>query len=215
MKLKIHFNHKEELGTPGLMPEASCWVSSWASSSSIGVSRSTMVGPQRASSSIFSVCSCHTSLPPPIMPFLPGASGKERLRKWDHAAIYWHIAGSYSPITLIAMREQGYWGWSLFIFIRACAIAGTIMSFAKLKDHSNLETLCFVGMGLSVLVALQASYRFCFPSHSPVDYCRSVFATSRVLYFTVSTRRNTCIPCSISLYWQVVSATSSPFGTSS
>ena len=38
---------------------------------------------------------------------------KERLRKWDHAAIYWHIAGSYSPITLIAMREQGYWGWSL------------------------------------------------------------------------------------------------------
>ena len=27
---------------------------------------------------------------------------KERLRKWDHSAIYWHIAGSYSPITLIA-----------------------------------------------------------------------------------------------------------------
>ena len=24
---------------------------------------------------------------------------KERLRKWDHAAIYWHIAGSYSPST--------------------------------------------------------------------------------------------------------------------
>jgi len=80
---------------------------------------------------------------------------KERLRKWDHAAIYWHIAGSYSPITLIAMREQGYWGWSLFIFIWACAIAGTVMSFAKLKDHSNLETLCFVGMGLSVLVAFK------------------------------------------------------------
>ena len=53
------------------------------------------------------------------------------------------------------MREQGYWGWSLFIFIWACAIAGTVMSFAKLKDHSNLETLCFVGMGLSVLVAFK------------------------------------------------------------
>ena len=32
---------------------------------------------------------------------------KERLRKWDHAAIYWHIAGSYSPITLVALREYG------------------------------------------------------------------------------------------------------------
>lgn len=80
---------------------------------------------------------------------------KERLRKWDHAAIYWHIAGSYSPITLIALRDQGYWGWSLFAFVWLCAIAGTVMSFARLKDHSNLETLCFVGMGLSVLVAFK------------------------------------------------------------
>ena len=49
---------------------------------------------------------------------------KERLRKWDHAAIYWHIAG-------------------------------TIISFIKLKEHSNVETFCFIGMGLSVLVAFK------------------------------------------------------------
>ena len=80
---------------------------------------------------------------------------KERLRKWDHAAIYWHIAGSYSPITLIALRQQGAWGWGLFGFVWACAIAGTVSSFHKLKSHSNLETLAFVGMGLSVLVAFK------------------------------------------------------------
>jgi hemolysin III len=80
---------------------------------------------------------------------------KERLRKWDHAAIYWHIAGSYSPLTLTALREQGYWGWSLFVFVWSCAIAGTIVSFIRLKEHSNLETFCFVGMGLSVLVAFK------------------------------------------------------------
>ena len=80
---------------------------------------------------------------------------KERLRKWDHAAIYWHIAGSYSPLTLIALREPGDWGWSLFCFVWACAIAGTIISFIKLKEHSNVETFCFIGMGLSVLVAFK------------------------------------------------------------
>ena len=80
---------------------------------------------------------------------------KERLRKWDHAAIYWHIAGSYSPLTLIALRSQGYWGWSLFTFVWLCAIVGTAISFIKLKEHSNLETFCFVGMGLSVLVAFK------------------------------------------------------------
>ncbi len=80
---------------------------------------------------------------------------RERFRRWDHAAIYWHIAGSYSPLTLVALRQEGYWGWSLFIFVWACAIAGTIVSFIHLKEHSNVETLCFVGMGLSVLVAFK------------------------------------------------------------
>ena len=80
---------------------------------------------------------------------------KERLRRWDHAAIYWHIAGSYSPLTLVALRQQGYWGWGLFVFVWLCAIAGTIVSFIRLKEHSNAETLCFVGMGLSVLVAFK------------------------------------------------------------
>ena len=80
---------------------------------------------------------------------------KERLRKWDHAAIYWHIAGSYSPITLVAMRDQGPWGWALFAFVWTAAIAGTIVSFHKLKPHSNVETICFCLMGLSVLVAFK------------------------------------------------------------
>lgn len=80
---------------------------------------------------------------------------KERLRRWDHAAIYWHIAGSYSPLTLVALRTAGYWGWGLFTFVWLCAIAGTIVSFVRLKEHSNLETFCFVGMGLSILVAFK------------------------------------------------------------
>ena len=78
---------------------------------------------------------------------------KERLRKWDHAAIYWHIAGSYSPLTLTALRQEGLWGWGLFVFVWLCAIGGTIVSLVRLKEHSNVETACFVLMGLSVLVA--------------------------------------------------------------
>lgn len=80
---------------------------------------------------------------------------RERLRRWDHAAIYWHIAGSYSPLTLVALRQQGYWGWGLFSFVWLSAIAGTIVSLIRLKEHSNVETICFVAMGLSVLVAFK------------------------------------------------------------
>ena len=80
---------------------------------------------------------------------------KERLRRWDHAAIYWHIAGSYSPLTLTALRGEGLWGWSLFAFVWLSAIAGTVVSLCRLKEHSHVETLCFVLMGLSVLVAFK------------------------------------------------------------
>lgn len=85
----------------------------------------------------------------------PHSVWKERLRRCDHAAIYWHIAGSYSPFTLVALREQGYWGWGLFSFVWLAAIMGTIVSFAKLKEHSNLETVCYVGMGLPILLAFK------------------------------------------------------------
>lgn len=80
---------------------------------------------------------------------------RERLRRWDHSAIYWHIAGSYSPLTLVALRQEGWWGWGLFFFVWLCALVGTGLSFRRLKEHSHLETVCFVGMGLSVLVAFK------------------------------------------------------------
>ncbi len=85
----------------------------------------------------------------------PDRALKMKLRKFDHAAIYWHIAGSYSPITLIALRDSGYWGWGLFSFVWLCAIVGTIISLRKLKKHSKLETVCFVLMGMMVLVAFK------------------------------------------------------------
>ncbi len=82
---------------------------------------------------------------------------KMMLRKLDHSAIYWHIAGSYSPITLIAMIAAGehIWAWSIFAFVWLCAIVGTTLSLRKLKSHSYLETACYVLMGLSILVAFK------------------------------------------------------------
>jgi len=155
MRRKIHYNHREELWNSwshagGILLGAGIGVyflywcfskeNSWAAAGVILY----LVGMLMSyiASTVYHAVSARSVW-------------KERFRKWDHAAIYWHIAGSYSPITLIALREQGYWGWGLFVFIWLCAVAGTIASFIHLKQHSNLETLCFVGMGLSVLVAFR------------------------------------------------------------
>lgn len=82
------------------------------------------------------------------------------LRKFDHAAIYWHIAGSYSPVVLIAMYLNGMtvWAFGVFAFIWLSAILGTALTFRKIKSHSYFKTACYVVMGLSILVAIKPLY---------------------------------------------------------
>ena len=88
----------------------------------------------------------------------PNSKWRKPLRKLDHSAIYWHIAGSYSPIMLIAMRDVGYWGWGIFAFCWLCAIVGTSLSLYSLKKHNILETVCYVLMGLTIVVAMKQFY---------------------------------------------------------
>lgn len=80
---------------------------------------------------------------------------KELLRKFDHGAIYLHIAGTYTPFTLLVLRHAGGWGWGIFAFVWLSAIVGFVLTFKKLKEHSNLETVCYVAMGCAILVALK------------------------------------------------------------
>ena len=81
---------------------------------------------------------------------------------WNPQSGHYRRAGGgsrcYSPVTLIALRNEGAWGWGLFGFVWLCAIIGTIVSFRKMEEHSNVETICFIVMGLSVLVAFKPLY---------------------------------------------------------
>lgn len=80
---------------------------------------------------------------------------KAKRRKYDHAAIYTQIAGSYTPFTLVVLRLNGVWGWSLFGIIWAAAALGLTLSFMNLKKGSKLETICYVAMGWVVVVAFK------------------------------------------------------------
>ena len=112
---------------------------------------------------LIGVCSSYAAST--IYHAIPGerTNAKAIARKFDHAAIYWHIAGSYSPLTLIAMRTGGapVWAWAIFGFVWLCALVGTGLSFRKMKAQSYLETACYVLMGLTILVAFKPFYDTC------------------------------------------------------
>ena len=91
---------------------------------------------------------------------------KPMRREFDHAAIYAQIAGSYTPFTLVVLRQNGAWGWSLFGVIWAAAILGISLSFMNLRKGSRLETICYVAMGWVVVIAFKPLIDSLTPTHS-------------------------------------------------
>ena len=77
---------------------------------------------------------------------------KARLRIFDHISIYVMIAGSYS---LICLSVVGGWvGWTLFGFLWACVIAGTIGKFIALGKYPRLSLALYLMMGWVALLIL-------------------------------------------------------------
>lgn len=79
-------------------------------------------------------------------------AGRVALRKYDHASIYFLIAGSYTPVCLIALR--GPWGWSLFGIIWALAIAGLVLTLSWINCPRALTSTVYIAMGWLAAVAI-------------------------------------------------------------
>ena len=76
---------------------------------------------------------------------------KAVFRRLDYAAIYFLIAGTYTPYTLVAFR--GTWGWILFGLVWGAAIAGVSLKMAFFHRAKGLAVALYVVMGWLVVVA--------------------------------------------------------------
>ena len=74
------------------------------------------------------------------------------LRKYDHCSIYLLIAGSYTPVCLTVLREDG--GLPLLIAIWGLAVAGVVLTIAKLDIPRWLTSVIYLVMGWLALFAI-------------------------------------------------------------
>lgn len=84
---------------------------------------------------------------------------KAIFRHFDHASIYVLIAASYSPFSLILLRQEGMWGWSLFILVWLIALVGIGFNFRPMKKNSHWKTASYVLMGMTILIAIKPTIR--------------------------------------------------------
>ena len=78
---------------------------------------------------------------------------KRVLRVFDHASIFLVIAGSYTPVALVAM--DGVWRWVIFGLVWSLAITGIILKAINLNKTKKFSTALYIAMGWMVIIAIK------------------------------------------------------------
>lgn len=79
----------------------------------------------------------------------PPSPIKEWLRRFDHAAIFVMIAGTFTPFLLA--RMEGWAAHTLLAAVWAIALAGIWMKLAYPRRWEKTTVALYVGLGLSIL----------------------------------------------------------------
>lgn len=78
---------------------------------------------------------------------------RNRLRIFDHAAIYILIAGTYTPFALITL--EGTTGWIIFGTVWAFAAIGITLKLFFTGKFDKLSTMMYVFMGWIIVFAIK------------------------------------------------------------
>lgn len=80
----------------------------------------------------------------------PPSPVKELLRRFDHAAIFVMIAGTFTPFLLA--RVGGTAGFGLLAFAWTVAIGGVAMKLVFPRRWERVTVALYIGLGLSIVV---------------------------------------------------------------
>jgi len=84
---------------------------------------------------------------------IPGPRARRVFKVIDHSAIYLLIAGTYTPFTLVTLRDTG--GWWLFGIIWGLAVIGVSLEAFWVNRPKWVSAVVYLGMGWFVVVAIR------------------------------------------------------------
>lgn len=78
---------------------------------------------------------------------------KAFFRIMDHNTIFFLIAGTYTPITLVPLR--GALGWVLFGIVWGAAVLGIVFNSIDLEKFRKPSVVCYIAMGWVIVIAIK------------------------------------------------------------
>ena len=82
---------------------------------------------------------------------------KARLQRLDHAMIFVLIAGSYTPVTLLALEPA--WGITFLVLAWGIAAGGAILALWHIETIHRFAAFLYIGFGWLLVLALPAVLR--------------------------------------------------------
>lgn len=80
------------------------------------------------------------------------STAKRRLRRLDHSMIYVLIAGTYTPVCLLAL--DGSFRWALLALVWAGAVAGVLLTAFALDRFTKLRWGLYLALGWAAVIAV-------------------------------------------------------------
>lgn len=80
-------------------------------------------------------------------------ANRKRLNVFDHASIYFLIAGTYTPFTLVTLN--GTAGWVIFGICWGAAVTGIILKLFYAGQYDLFSTITYVIMGWLILFVIK------------------------------------------------------------
>jgi len=77
---------------------------------------------------------------------------KARWRRMDHAMIFVLIAGSYTPVALLALQPA--WGIALLSAAWTIAVLGVTLALVKFSALNRIGTYMYIGLGWMVVLVM-------------------------------------------------------------
>ena len=88
----------------------------------------------------------------------PGMA-KKVMQVLDHCTIYFLIAGSYTPILLVAMMPKyPVIAWFIFALVWGCAVVACTLTAIDLKKYRVMSMICYLAMGWVIIFFIKQTY---------------------------------------------------------